>query len=171
MIDFAKQWQDGVERVSQSLSLLDEPELARVRNGLQLMMEQKKALQALVTGVDAASHCAGCRGACCVAGKYHFTGVDLLAYLVTEEPLFAPLFGNGLCPYLAEEGCLMAPAFRPFNCITFNCEKIEDLLSAEEVARFYSLERELRESYREIRSIFPAKTMDGALLKAAPAER
>jgi len=63
----------------------------------------------------------------------------------------------------------MAPAYRPFNCITFNCELIEDLLSADEVSRFYQLERELRLSYGEIRAMFPGNAMDGSLLKGEAA--
>jgi hypothetical protein len=167
-MSFEKQWHDGLLGVSRAFLLLSEPDLERLRDLTSLMVVQKGALQALVTRVGAASHCASCGGACCVAGKYHFTAVDFLVYLATGEPLFAPLFGNGLCPYLGEAGCLIPPAYRPFNCITFNCERIEDLLSGEEVSRFYQLERELRHNYGEIRSLFPGKTMDGALLKGAP---
>ena len=164
-MSFEKQWQEGIHNVSSAFLLLCEPDLARLHTHCSLMMEQKGALQALVTRVGAASHCAGCGGACCVAGKYHFSAADLLVYLVSAEPLFTPLFDNGLCPYLGRHGCLIKPAYRPFNCITFNCELIEDLLSVEEVSRFYQLERELRRNYTEIRAIFPHGSMDGALLK------
>jgi hypothetical protein len=163
--NFEKQWQDGVQAVGLAFTALPQPALQRLQALCALLMEQKRELQAIAAHVDPASHCAGCGGACCVAGKYHFTPVDLLVYLVNEEPLFAPLFGNGLCPFLAETACLMAPAYRPFNCITFNCELIEDLLLPQEVSRFYRLERELRRNYGEIRSLFPGNSMDGALLK------
>jgi len=73
-----KDWHDGVRRVTHALSHLSEPELDRLRALCAKMMEQKVAMQALTARVDPASHCAGCGGACCVAGKYHFTGVDLL---------------------------------------------------------------------------------------------
>jgi hypothetical protein len=166
-MNFQKQWHDGVRRVGDAFTLLAEQDLEKVRALCLLMMQQKLALQEIVARVDAASHCAGCGGACCVAGKYHFTPVDLLVYLVTGEPLFAPLFDNGLCPYLGGTACLIATAYRPFNCITFNCELIEDLLSADEVARFYRLERELRANYAAIRAVFPGNSMQGALLKDA----
>ena len=167
-MSFDKQWHDGVRRVTRGFSLLPEPDLERLGTLCNLMMEQKRALQALVARVDCGSHCAGCGGACCVSGKYHFTAVDLLVYLAKGEPLFAPLFDNGLCPYLGDAGCLTAPQYRPFTCITFNCELIEDLLSGDEVASFYRLEKELRGTYGEIRSLFPGKSMDGALLKGTP---
>lgn len=167
-MSFNKQWQDRVQVVADTFSGLSEPDLGRLRELGALLMEQKRAMQALTARVDPASHCAGCGGACCVAGKYHFAAVDLLIYLATGEPLFVPLFDNGLCPFLGAAGCLMAPAYRPFNCITFNCELIEDPLLPEEVSRFYQLERELRRNYGEIRSLFHDNSMDGALLKRAP---
>ena len=166
-MNLEKQWEDGMERVSAELSSLPEPQAEMLSSLCRSMMDVKLALHALTGRVDPASHCAGCGGACCVAGKYHFSRVDLLAYLVTGEPLFEPLFDNGLCPYLAQGGCLMPPAYRPFNCITFNCELIEDLLSPDEVSRFYAMERGLRESYAAIRALFPEKRMDGALLAGA----
>ena len=163
-----KQWRDGVREVTRAFQLLSEPDRATLRALCGSMMRQKRSMQALADRVDAASRCAGCGGACCVSGKYHFTAADLLVYLCTGEPLFSPLFGNGLCPYLGEAGCLMRPAFRPFNCISFNCEIIEDLLAEEEVSRFYQWERELRRCYGEILSLFPAGSLDGALLKGTP---
>ena len=159
------QWLGGVREVAGAFSQLTEIEAKRLRTLSELMMRQKGELHALTARVDPASHCAVCGGACCVAGRYHFSAVDFLVYLTTDEPLFAPLFGNGLCPYLGASGCLMRPAYRPFNCITFNCERIEDLLSAEEVSGFYRLERELRRCYQDIRRLFPGNRMDGALLK------
>ena len=137
----------------------------RLRELTGALQEQRRAMQALVAEVGAAAHCASCGGECCVAGKYHFSKADLLVYLAAGEPLFTPLFENGLCPYLGRAGCLIQPGYRPFNCITFNCERIEDLLSAEEVSGFYRLERELRRCYQDIRRLFPGNRMDGALLK------
>jgi len=157
-------WREQVARVSLLLSQFPQEEHARLAELCERLREQKLALQALADRADAAASCAACGGACCVTGKYHVTPVDLLVYLVNGELLFAPHFESGLCPYLGEGGCLMRPAYRPFNCITFNCELIEDLLSAEEVSRFYRLERELKGSYQAIRALFPGGGMDGALL-------
>jgi hypothetical protein len=163
-VDVELEWQEAVQRVNSWW----EHTPAALRGELEMLgrrlMEQKRSLQGIVARVEASSHCAGCGGACCVTGRYHFTPVDLVAYLVAGEPLFQPLFANGLCPYLGEQGCLMAPQFRPFNCITFNCELIEDRLTPEELSGFYLLERELRLSYREIRSLCPAGSLGGSLL-------
>ena len=167
-MSFEKQWHDGVQEVTGAFLRLSEPAAQRLRALCSLLMGQKQAMHALVARVDPASHCARCGGACCVAGKYHFGEVDLLVYLAAGQPLFAPLFGNGLCPYLGEAGCLMEPALRPFNCISFNCELIEDLLSTQEVSSFYQFERELRRNYREICSLFAGSSLDRALLKGTP---
>jgi hypothetical protein len=157
-------WQDGVRRVAEARQSLPERELARLGSLCTALMGCKVELQRIASRADAASRCADCGGACCVTGKYHFTPVDLLVYLAAGEPLFVPLFENGVCPYLGVSGCLMRPEFRPFNCITFNCELIEDRLAPEQVARFYELERELRLGYRAIRSLFPAGALAGVLL-------
>lgn len=164
-MDFERQWQDGVGRVTAAFQALEAGSRTELCALLARLMEQKRTMQALVEQVDAGVHCAQCKGECCVAGRYHFTGVDLLAYLAAATPLFTPLFDNGLCCYLAEACCLMPPAYRPFNCITFNCERIEDLLPEPEVERFYRLERELRESYRQIRALFPGSSIGSPLLQ------
>ena len=161
---FEKKWQEGLDEVGAAFALLVEPDLQRLRTQARAMVALKEAMQELVATADAASHCAGCGGACCVCGKFHFSAVDLLVYLATGAPLFTPRFDNGLCPYLGEGRCLIPPGYRPFNCITFNCELIEDRLSRDGVARFYEMERELRRSYGEIRSLFPSGMMDGSLL-------
>ena len=166
--DFARQWREGIDRVTAEYRGLPQPVRDRLHGLAAALREQKSAMQALVARVDASLHCAGCGGECCVAGKYHFTKADLLVYLAEGEPLFAPLFGNGLCPNLGCQGCLIPPGYRPFNCITFNCERIEDLLSQDELADFYRMERELRKSYVEIRSLFPDQSMHGALLTELP---
>ena len=164
-MSFERQWREGVLQVSAGFAALREPEMERMRVLAHSMMARKEAMQALVASVDAASRCAGCGGACCVSGKYHFSAVDLLVYLVTGAPLFTPRFDNGLCPYLGDACCLIPPGYRPFNCITFNCDLIEDRFSRDELSRFYAMERELRLDYGEIRSLFPAKKMDGSLLR------
>ncbi|HJV66543.1 MAG TPA: hypothetical protein VJ550_12470 [Geomonas sp.] len=165
MSSFEGLWREGVCRVQLAFAGLDGPGRREAERLCRLLVARKEAMQELVARVDASAHCAGCGGACCVTGKYHFSAVDLLAYLATGRELFEPSFDNGLCPYLSSDGCLMPPGYRPFNCITFNCERIEDQLSKDEVALFYDSERELRETYARIRALFPGRSGDGPLLK------
>lgn len=164
-MEWERQWQKGVDAVTALFCALPQADLLKLRGMSLALLAQKEAMQELVAKVDAASHCAGCGGACCVSGKYHFSAVDLLVYLATDRPLFSPRFDSGLCPYLGEPRCLIPTGYRPFNCITFNCEIIEDQLSRDELSRFYLMERELRLGYGEIRSLFPPGSMDGSLIR------
>lgn len=169
MKELGAHWHDGVREVERLFMGLPKEQLPRLRELADRLKGLKDAMQELVAGVDAGSHCAACGGACCVAGKFHVSRVDLLVYLLDRAPLFEPLFGNGLCPYLAPDGCLMPAAYRPFNCITFNCELIEDRLAEADRAAFYQGERELKCCYDEIRSLFPGDSMRGAVLADCPA--
>lgn len=159
-----KEWLQGVAAVTTVFVELPAAGRDKLAELARSMVSLKESMQQLVAGVDAAAHCAGCGGACCVSGKYHFRIADLLVYLATGKSLFAPRFDNGRCPYLGEPECLIPAGYRPFNCITFNCDLIEDQLPRDEVSRFYRMEQELKARYAEIRSLFPARSMDGPLL-------
>lgn len=163
-MNWDNEWREAVSVVTEAFQLLSEDARQRLADLARGMVAHKEAMQRLVADVDAAAHCATCGGACCRKGKYHFSAVDLLVYLATDRPLFVPRFHNGLCPFLGEPECLIPAGCRPFNCITFNCELIEDQLTPDEVTRFYQMERELTARYAEIRSLFPARSMDGPLL-------
>lgn len=160
-----------MERAKRLFSSLSDEAVATLERLASRMRERKAAMQALVERVDAAGHCAACGGACCAAGRYHFRISDALVYLVSGETFFTPLFDNDVCPYLAGDRCFMAPAYRPFNCITFNCESIEDLLPEEDRALFYRFEAEVRGIYAEIERLLPARSLFGALLDFSGCER
>ncbi|MBU5637404.1 hypothetical protein KOM00_11745 [Geomonas sp. Red69] len=164
MAGWDHEWQEAVSRVAAAFERLSDAARQNLEGHARGMVAHKEAMQQLVARADAAAHCAGCGGACCVRGRYHFSAVDLLVYLATAKPLFAPRFDNGLCPFLGEPECLIPAGYRPFNCITFNCDLIEDQLTRDEVSRFYRMEQELSARYAEIRALFPARSMDGPLL-------
>jgi len=48
----------------------------------------------------------------------------------------------------------MDPSFRPFPCITFNCERVEDLWEPERIEDFYRSERQLRALYGDLERLF-----------------
>ncbi|MCM0080217.1 hypothetical protein L4X63_01300 [Geomonas sp. Red32] len=163
-----KQWQDGLRNVAAVWVMLPIQDRERVGNLCQEMIECKEALQDIASRANAEAHCAACDGACCVTGRLHFAKADLLVYLVTAKPIFTPRFESPRCPYLTTAGCLMPPGYRPFNCITFNCEVIEDRLPEETVTEFYRLEQELKGVYAELRALFPPTSMDGPLISGEP---
>ncbi len=123
----------------------------------------KEALHGIAEGVSVAEICAACGGECCLSGRFHVTVVDILVYLAEGRELFTPGFGQGRCPYLGARGCLMAPPYRPFNCVTFNCERVESLLEPPAKERSVSLERELRALYGRFEGEFGNRFMGGLL--------
>jgi hypothetical protein len=52
------------------------------------------------------------------------------------------------------KGCLMEPEYRPYNCITFICERVEGLLGPMEKERAYAIERDLRMLYGDLEQLF-----------------
>ena len=129
--------------------------------------QQKLEMYSLAGGSAVVATCADCGGLCCEKGKYHFSVIDLLMYLSTGKELFTPSFRETPCPFLGEEGCLMAPAYRPFTCITFHCERLELLLSSTDLERICLLERGLRDLCRQMEELFGTRLMQGLLLRYA----
>jgi hypothetical protein len=154
----------AVAAVTEEFSRLAPFRRALVGEAAEAVKACKQALHTIVEGVAAAGICASCGGECCRTGKFHFTVVDLLVYLVDGRELFTPRFGQEACPYLGAPGCLMAPVYRPFNCITFNCERVECLLEPREKERFTRHEEKLRSHYKSFEELFGARFMGGLLM-------
>ncbi|MGA7826058.1 MAG: hypothetical protein WCA04_00225 [Geobacteraceae bacterium] len=133
----------------------------------EAIRQVKLEMFALAGGAAVVETCCDCGGLCCEKGKYHFSLIDLLIYLSTGKELFSPLFRDAPCPFLGESGCLMDPAYRPFTCITFHCERLEIHLSPNDLQRILYLERSLRVLCRELESMFGQRLMQGLLLSGA----
>jgi aminoglycoside phosphotransferase family enzyme len=58
----------------------------------------------------------------------------------------------------------MEPEYRPFNCITFNCERVEGLMEPLEIERFHVIEQELIAMYKELEALFDNRFMYGLLI-------
>ncbi len=104
--------------------------------------------------------CAACDDNCCGCGRHHLTLTNLLAYLLDGEEPPAPDF-NCTCPFLGDTGCRLPVARRPYNCITFFCEALEERLDREERELLCCLDRQLRRVYQRIAERFPAATLRG----------
>lgn len=129
--------------------------------------QMKLEIYALAGGSSIIETCAACGGLCCEKGKYHFSVIDLLMYLSTGKELFNPSFRETPCPFLGETGCLMDPAYRPFTCITFHCDRLEDLFTPAALERIHHLEWGLREHCRKLETLFGVRLMQGLLLSCA----
>jgi hypothetical protein len=149
-----EKWNLGVAAVRGKYATLSPAIHARLKKCAVAIKSRKKALHQIGAGVSAAEICAQCRGECCKSGKNHVTAVDLLVYLSDGRNIFTPCFEHDICPYLGENSCFMGPEYRPYNCVTFICERIEELLDPPEKERFYAVERELRVLYRDMEQLF-----------------
>jgi hypothetical protein len=139
-----ERWDLGVCAVRKEYAGLSPADRSHVKVCVGQIRSLKNELQLIAEGADAGAVCALCSGECCRGGKGHVRAVDLIAYLSDGREIFTPCFEKAICPYLGDGGCLMEPGYRPFNCITFICERVEDLLGAPEKERYYELERRLR---------------------------
>lgn len=130
----------------------------------EAIRQVKLEIYTLAGGGAIVETCVGCGGLCCQKGKYHFSVIDLLIYFSSGKELFSPSFRETPCPFLGEAGCLMDPEYRPFTCITFHCELLEELPSPAESARIDCLERRLRAYCQELEELFGRRMMQGLLL-------
>jgi hypothetical protein len=159
-----EKWQQVVSRLTREYSSLEPEVRRRCSELLTEMIRLKEEMNRFSAGVGGAVICRECGGACCVRGKYHLTLQDLLAMLEGGVTVPRPRFDRfPECPYLGAAGCQMAPAFRPYTCVIFNCELIEDRLSAADRHRFSSLECCLRTIYAEVEGLFGDRFMGGVL--------
>jgi hypothetical protein len=157
-------WNLAVAAVTAEFAALSPARKARVAELAGAVKGGKEALHAIVEGVAAGAVCAACGGRCCMTGKFHVTVVDLLVYLAEGRELFSPGFDRERCPYLGAHGCLMPPPYRPFTCVSFNCEQVECLLEPQESERLGRLERELRSLYGRFEEEFDNRFMGGLLM-------
>ena len=162
MTDRAK-WDLAVAAVAEEFSLLPAVRTSLVAEMAGEVKACKAEMHAVIARPGAGSVCAACGGECCRTGKYHFTVVDLLVYLSEGKALFLPRFEQALCPFLGDNGCLMTPPYRPFTCVTFNCDRVEALLGLSEKARLTCLEQEIRRCYGRFEELFRNRFMGGLL--------
>jgi len=112
---------------------------------LDEIMRLKEGLLEPVTASGGPEVCRTCAGECCLLGKYHFSVLDLLAYLRTGLEPPVPDFSAGpACPYSDATGCTMPPGYRPVTCVIFNCQLIDDRLTELQRQTLHGLEGRLR---------------------------
>ena len=161
---FAEKWQAAVQTVCREYAALPPAVGSRVGELTDAIASAKEEMHKVAAAVDAGGACRTCGGACCAHGRNHFTVVDLLTFLGRDRALFVPDFGAPLCPYLGKGGCLMEPAFRPFNCMIFLCEEIDSLLPEPAREQLTRLEQELRRLYGELERLFRTRFANGLFI-------
>lgn len=159
-----EKWNMAVAAVADEFSRLSPARRDEIGTAAEEIRSCKEAIQGVAERVAAAEICASCGGECCRTGKYHFEVADLLVYLAGGRDLFMPRYDQDACPYLGAKGCLMEPGWRPVNCISFNCDRVESLIDPRELERMTGLERGLREGCRRIERLFDSPYYRGPLL-------
>jgi hypothetical protein len=142
--DYTK-WEQAVTAASEWYSNLPAAIRSELDGLLEEIMQIKEQLVAQVTSSGSSAVCRECGGQCCLLGKYHVSVLDILAYRKTGfEPVRPDFSSSPSCPYSDASGCLMPPRYRPVTCVIFNCQQIEDRLSAAELDSLHERERRLR---------------------------
>jgi len=157
-------WSQIVARVAAEYRTLPDSEKDWIGVRLDRIEELQRQLQQLFDGADGVQSCRDCAGECCSKGHNHMTLVNLLGFIRDDRVPPTPDFSQ-TCPFLGASGCLLAVAQRPYNCISFVCDRIETELSAAELERFYTLEAQLRALYLEFAQRYLGAAMTGLLLQ------
>jgi hypothetical protein len=147
-------WNRGVALLTMELSLLPAKHRDELRALLAEVAQIKEDIVSLSDTAEGSAICATCGGACCRVGRYHPTPLDILAWCAADEQPVAPDFASGACPFLGAAGCRITPSRRPFTCVIFICELIEERLSAPDAARLHEAEENLRRLREQAASRF-----------------
>jgi len=158
-------WQQTVEGLRAELAGISPAERSWITSRLGEVACLQERLHLLFLGADGENLCRSCRGQCCERGRNHLTLVNLLGYLVAEREPPAPDF-TLTCPFLGPRGCRIDVGRRPFNCVTFVCDPIEQSLDAAGNENFYALEKELRLGYETFEKRFAGAGLRGLLIRA-----
>jgi len=153
-------WPALLERINREVSAINPSERTWLYERVTAIAGIQHALNELFTRAGGSASCAACDGACCDCGRHHFTLTNLLAYLLVSEVPPAPDFTQS-CPFLGGLGCRLPVARRPYNCITFFCETLEDQLDNDDREQLRSLDRQLRREYQLLENRYPAASLRG----------
>jgi hypothetical protein len=93
------------------------------------------------------------------------TLVNLLHFLLAKETPPAADFTR-VCPFVSDQGCLLEPGRRPFNCVIFLCEEVDAALSAGERQLFSALEIRLKELYLDFDRRYAGSSLRGIFIRS-----
>lgn len=162
-------WHHALQKVSDEYKTVPE----EIKSRLHLLATETKTLkerhQEIVSRSSIQSLCAECMGECCKFGKNHFSVVDALIHISSEQPLPEYLAASPVCPFHHGKGCVMSAPFRPLNCIIFICELVEKSLPTDMLTELLPIETRLREIFQEFEVILGNRFLNGLLITCARA--
>jgi hypothetical protein len=153
-------WFALLSKIKAELAALDEADKQWLHDRIAVIGALQRELDNLFRVAGGTIACADCAGTCCGCGRHHITLTNLLSYLIEGEDPPPPDFAK-TCPYLGENGCCLPVARRPYNCITFFCEQLEENLDDEKRRRLRELDQSLREAYQAIEDRYRAASLRG----------
>jgi hypothetical protein len=156
-------WKDIVSRVMNEYHCLTPRELTWINTRLDQIEALQLELNQLFCHAEGAAICHQCQGDCCAKGHNHVTLANLLSF-IRRGDLPPEADFTSTCPFLSGEGCRLSVTSRPYNCITFICDRIEDALPQDKKNHFYALDTELRSLYLEFSQRYRGAAMTGVLI-------
>ena len=159
-------WAATVERASHELAALSIDEREWLSGRIARIGRFQETLDRLFREVGGPTECAGCHGGCCGCARHHATLTNLFGYLLADNAPPTPDFTRP-CPFLGELGCRLPVPHRPFNCIIFLCEVLDQRLTESQRAEFTRIENALRATYLEIAARHPGASLRGLLMASA----
>lgn len=158
-------WQTMIGRLPGEVAGLSPGERQWLLPRLERIAALQEKIHAFFLEAGGADLCSSCNGECCDRGKNHLTLANILPFFLEGRTPPEPDFSRP-CPALGDQGCLYGPGRRPFNCVTFLCEQVEDRLDASTREAFYAAERELRQVYLEMDGRYAGSSMRGIFIRA-----
>lgn len=153
-------WPKTLKKITAEVSLLSNAERDWLGERLAVIEETQHSLNDLFLKAGGVEACTECDGACCGCGQHHVTLTNLLAYLLRGEDPPVPDFDQ-TCPYLSDQGCRLLVSRRPYNCITFFCETVDDRLDVIEREQLLELDKRLRSEYQRVAECYPGASLRG----------
>ncbi len=157
-------WQQIIVSIQQELTCISASEREWIEQHLSNIHHLQRQLHELFVQANGLQHCANCHGSCCELGNNHMTLVNVLSGLLYQNLPQADF--RQTCPFIAATGCTLKVETRPFNCVTFICDTIEDQLEEGELEHFYELERQLRELYDAFDQRYVGSSLRGLLIRS-----
>lgn len=164
VVNTEERWEKIVDALRREVAGLSAAERGWISARLAAISLVQEELHNCVRACGSEALCAVCAEHCCGQGKNHPGLANLLFYLLAGEDL--PADFSAPCPQLGPTGCLFPPARRPFNCITFNCERVEERLAPGERQRLAALETALRALYESFAARYAGAGLQGLLIRA-----
>jgi hypothetical protein len=169
-MEYAIVWSEAVRSVREGYLSLPSGLREKTEALCRRIAAEKEALHALVREAGGESACRSCGGECCPSGRYHVSIGDAIGFVALGGPLFTPRFDGPACPYLGETGCLMDAGFRPFPCVIFTCDKLQELLTDDGLGAVSQREESLRKLSAAMEDLLDAR-VTAPLLHAAEERR